>query len=217
MQDFETEEQQLEALKKWWKENSSSLFFGLAIGLAGVFGWQYYGEHRENHAFEASDLYTSISQQIASGQFTDVEKLDKLRGEYTDTPYAVMAALAVASYDYDNGKVEDAISQLRWAIEHSADDNTTYLAKIRLATVYVGEKKLDEAESILKADFPQAFEARQMELMGDMYVARGKHDAAREAYDKALAAGAASLPWVKLKRDNVGSGDDVTAESEPVS
>ena len=39
MAELRTEEEQLEAIKRWWKENGTSLIAGVAIAAAGVFGW----------------------------------------------------------------------------------------------------------------------------------------------------------------------------------
>jgi predicted negative regulator of RcsB-dependent stress response len=37
---YTTEDQQVEALKRWWKENAKSILLGVALGLAAVFGWR---------------------------------------------------------------------------------------------------------------------------------------------------------------------------------
>jgi predicted negative regulator of RcsB-dependent stress response len=41
---YETEEQQVDAIKKWWHENGTMLIVGAVVGLAGLWGWRYYGE-----------------------------------------------------------------------------------------------------------------------------------------------------------------------------
>ncbi|MEW8396328.1 MAG: tetratricopeptide repeat protein, partial [Candidatus Thiodiazotropha sp.] len=40
MSEYQTEEEQVEAIKRWWKENGTSVIAGLVIGLGGIFGWQ---------------------------------------------------------------------------------------------------------------------------------------------------------------------------------
>ncbi|PAR85254.1 YfgM family protein, partial [Vibrio cholerae] len=42
MELYDTEEQQVEAIKDWWKENGKAVIFGAVIGLGGLFGWRYY-------------------------------------------------------------------------------------------------------------------------------------------------------------------------------
>ena len=209
MQDFETEEQQIEALKKWWKENSSSLFFGLAIGLAGIFGWQYYNDYTTTHSQTASDLYNVVSQQVKNGELTDINKVEQLAKEFSDTPYAVMAAMAAASYYFEKGETEEAIKQYQWALDNSKIEENTHLAATRLATVYLGAGQLDKAETLLNRPHPDAFTARYEELKGDLYVARGDNQQARTAYDKAInSMQGAATPWLQLKRDNLGEAEE---------
>ena len=38
---YETEEQQVEAIKKWWKANGNTLIIGAVVGLAGLWGWRF--------------------------------------------------------------------------------------------------------------------------------------------------------------------------------
>ena len=49
MAEFETEDQQLEALRKWWQENGRGVLVGVVLGLGAVGGWRgwvYYTEAR---------------------------------------------------------------------------------------------------------------------------------------------------------------------------
>ena len=34
------EEEQIEAIRNWWKENGRSVIAGAVLGLAAIFGWQ---------------------------------------------------------------------------------------------------------------------------------------------------------------------------------
>lgn len=209
MQQYETEEQQIEALKKWWKENSSSLFFGLAIGLAGIFGWRYYIDYNQQHAQQASDLFTVINQQVRLGELTDINKLEQLTTEFTGTPYAVMAAMSAASHYFDKGNTEQAVHYFQWARDNSDIEENTHLAITRLATVHISSGQLDAAESLLQQDYPAAFAARYEELRGDLYAARGDYSQARAAYDKAiLGQQGNATPWLILKRDNLPAVDN---------
>ncbi|MGU3844696.1 YfgM family protein, partial [Vibrio diabolicus] len=42
MELYDTEEQQVEAIKDWWKENGKAVIIGAVVGLGGLFGWRYY-------------------------------------------------------------------------------------------------------------------------------------------------------------------------------
>ena len=64
-----TEEQQIEAFKKWWKENGSSIITGLLLGLAILFGARSWFAYQERSAENASDIYTSLMAALTSNYF----------------------------------------------------------------------------------------------------------------------------------------------------
>jgi predicted negative regulator of RcsB-dependent stress response len=203
--DYESEDQQVEALKQWWKENGTSLIVGLAIGFAGIFGWREYSAHTLGQAQQASDLYESISADVQRGSLSSVAHFDQLKNDYSDTPYPVMAALMIASYQNRKGDSAAAIEMLTYARDHAVDDETRFLASARLAALHLERGDHDAARAILEQPYPEAFTARYEELKGDLYNATGNYDAARAAYDKAIGAkGVSNGQLLKLKRDNVG-------------
>lgn len=207
MQDFETEEQQLEALKTWWKENSSSLFIGLAIGGISLGGWNFYNQTQHNHALEASDMYVSVVTQAetASGGAFDTTSTDKLSAGYADTPYAALSALVVAKHEVTAGNVEQAITRLQWVVANAIEEEVGYVAQLRLARLMIAEQRYDEADKLLSSKHATAFDALYAELKGDMHVAKGELEQARIAYDKAIASSANGSRWLQLKRQDLGS------------
>ena len=40
MEQFATEEQQVEAIKRFWKEHGTAIIVGAALGLGGLWGWR---------------------------------------------------------------------------------------------------------------------------------------------------------------------------------
>ena len=42
---YKTEEEQVEAIKKWWQENGKSIIAGVVIGITAIFGWRAYDSH----------------------------------------------------------------------------------------------------------------------------------------------------------------------------
>mgnify|MGYP001822151280 CR=1 FL=1 len=210
MVEFESEDQQVEAIKKWWKENGASLLLGLGIGVAALLGWREYLAYQTEHSAEASDLFEAVQTQIANETLddTDINKADLLKNEYNDTPYAALVSLLLAKHAYDDGDSDSAMTHLRWVIEHSSETDVKYVASLRLARLLIAEKKYDEAEAILLAEHPAGFNVGYEELKGDLYVAKGEIALARVAYDKAInaAAGGASR-WLRLKRQDLGSAD----------
>ena len=210
MEEFESEDQQIEAIKKWWKENGASLLLGLGIGVAALLGWREYLGYQTDHAAEASDIYQAVQTRVANNRLDDAhsKKADILRNDFSDTPYAALVSLAQAKFEYENGMIEPAMMHLRWASDHAVEIDVQHVAKLRLARVLIAQKNYDEAETILLAEHPAGFTAGYEELKGDLYAAKGDTALARIAYDKAIiAADGSASRWLKLKRQDLGSFD----------
>ena len=210
MDEFESEDQQVEALKKWWKENGASLLLGLGIGVGALLGWREYLSYQTEHAAEASDLYQAVQTQVANNRLDDAhaQKADLIRLEYTDTPYAALASMAQAKYEYEQGNIESALMHLRWASDNAVETDVQHVAKLRMARILLAHSKYEEAEAILLAAYPAGFTSGYEELKGDLFVARGEIAQARVAYDKAInAADGNPSRWLILKRQDLGSSD----------
>lgn len=210
MDEFESEDQQIEAIKKWWKENGASLILGLGIGIAGLLGWREYLAYQTRHSAEASDLYQAVQTQVMNNRLDEAHagKADLIRTEYADTPYAALASLAQAKVEYEQGDVESALTHLRWASENSSETDVQHVARLRLARILIAQSAYDEAETILVAAYPAGFTAGYEELKGDLYAARGELAQARVAYDKAInAADGSPSRWLILKRQDLGSAE----------
>jgi predicted negative regulator of RcsB-dependent stress response len=207
MNEYETEEQQVEALKKWWKENGTSLIIGLFVGVTGLFGWRYYVQQNNAHAVQASDLYMQVVQNTASNSIDErtIDLQNQLINAYSDTPYAALASLALAKTEYEKDNAEGAVTQLQLALKHANDDVIKELASLRLVRVYIEQKKYDDAMALLNKKHAAAYDAQYEELKGDVYLAKGEVTQARMAYDNAInLQGVAASKWLKLKRQNLG-------------
>ena len=207
MEVYETEEQQVEAVKKWFKENGISLVMGLVIGLSGITGWKFYQEEQHSHNVQASDLYMSLVNQMESskGEADLSAEVDFLAAKYSDTPYAALATLMLAKNDYEKGEIQAAISKLSWASKNASDIETQQVAQTRLIRVHLSESMFDEAEVLLNMPHPESFDASYEELRGDLLVAKNELAGARVAYDKAIASTDGSVNrWLQTKREQLG-------------
>ncbi len=208
MNEYETEEQQVEALKRWWKENGTSLIVGLFVGVSGLFGWRYYVDQNNFHAVQASDMYMQVMQSAALNTVDDriIDINNTLINEFSDTPYAALSSLSLAKSEYEKGNVDAATAQLEIAVKHASNDVIKQIANLRLAKVYIEQGKYEEALVLLNQSHAAAYDAQYEELKGDLYLAKGDVALARAAYDKAIdLQGAAASRWLKLKRQNLGA------------
>ena len=58
----DSEEEQVDKIKKWWNSNGKQIIAGAVIGLAGVFGWNYYNDYQDNQALNARTLYLNYAE-----------------------------------------------------------------------------------------------------------------------------------------------------------
>ena len=184
---YTTEEEQVEAIKKWWKENWLSLLGGVMIGIGILVGGKYYFDSRNFHAEAASMEYEAMMQALSQNKTMDAEtRAATLLGEYADTPYAGFAALTMAKLKTDSDDLVAAKSHLRWAIDNVVQEELKNEALIRLARVYLAESNYDDALAQLQTVKSQSYKIIIEDLKGDIYLARGEKDKARAAYSMAL-------------------------------
>ena len=202
------EQEQIDTLKTWWKMYGN-LVTGLvtALALAGI-GWQGWNWYQRNQAAQASAIYGVLEQAVAE---RDAQKIKAAAGELSEkfggTTYASLAALVAARQSFDAGDLKTAKAQLAWAVAHGKDE-VRDLAHLRLAAVQLDEKAYDEALKLLEASHAPAFDARFLELKGDVLIAQGKAAEAKAAYkaalDKATEKAGPTLELLQQKLDSLG-------------
>lgn len=202
------EQEQIDTLKTWWKMYGN-LVTGLvtALALAGI-GWQGWNWYQRNQAAQASAIYGVLEQAVVEH---DAQKIKAAAGELSEkfggTTYASLAALVAARQSFDAGDLKTAKAQLAWAVAHGKDE-VRDLAHLRLAAVQLDEKAYDEALKLLEASHAPAFDARFLELKGDVLVAQGKVAEAKAAYkaalEKATEKAGPTLELLQQKLDSLG-------------
>lgn len=206
MSDYRTDEEQAEALKKWWNENGKFIMAGIVIGLGAIFGWRGYNTHLGQQALEASKLY---EQMIIASRENDSENVavyaNRILNDYKSSTYATFATLMLAKEAAETGELAEAETHLRWVLSNSSQEEFEHIARLRLARVLIAADKLADAEKILNSSNTGDFSSRYEELRGDILVKQDKVDEARQAYEKALANSASGAnPVLQMKLDDLG-------------
>jgi predicted negative regulator of RcsB-dependent stress response len=202
------EQEQVDAFKAWWKDNGKWLLIALAVavsGFAAMQGWQFY---KEKKMAEASTLYVELEKQLTSNdpkRINDAEQavIDK----FGSTAYAPRAALLAAQVNIQNKDITRAKSQLEWVIQHADETGLQNLARLKLASVLLDEKKYAEALKLLDAKHAESFTGLYTDLKGDVLNAQGKTDEARAAYQLALSKTDAQSKYrilIQMKLDALG-------------
>ena len=172
----ESDEEQLEVLKNWWKENGQSIVIAIALAFFGIFGLQAWNEKVKNTGENASAIYQQILDlNVQSTKEKDQAIFDlsgKLKEEYGNSIYAVLSSLITSKKHIESNDFELGIQQLRWALSQDHGDSMEDLIRVRLARVLASSNKSDEAFLILE---------------NYIFFQVGNLASAREAYQKAIA------------------------------
>lgn len=206
MDSYRTEEEQVEALKRWWQENGRSTLIGIVLAVSLVLGWQGWQKSREASAAEASMLYQqmlqALSQETAQGNARGREMAAQLKAEHPGSAYAQFAALYLARAAVQEDDSETAESELRWALA-KADGRVREIAQMRLAKVLAEQGKTERALELLSASPDLALGAAYAMARGDVLLAAGRGDEARLAYAEAAGELGAEQPLPALLADKL--------------
>jgi predicted negative regulator of RcsB-dependent stress response len=200
-----TDEEKAEAIKKWWVDNGTAVIGGLVLGVAGLFGWNWWTDRQDARAEAASELYSMALAQVSAGQDTRASALaSDLTEKGKGTPYAAMGWALVADIAVRQQDNERAIHALEQARTTTRDQGYRQVLSLRLARYLVAADRLDEAETLLGEVTGDAFAGLRAEVRGDIARARGDTQRARELYLEARAAGN-DTEFLRLKIDELSA------------
>jgi predicted negative regulator of RcsB-dependent stress response len=193
---YRTEEEQVEALKRWWQENGRSTIAAVVLALAAGFGWQGWQEHRKQEAENASVAYEEMLNAMReSAAQADLGRLktlaQRVKSDYGSTAYAQFAGMHLARLAVSEGDLATAEQELRWVLTQNPDPELRLLAELRLARVRTAQGEPRAALDILTAESAGAYEPAYAEAEGDAWLELGETGKAIAAYEKAVSLAAA--------------------------
>ena len=211
MDRYTTDEEQFEALKTWWKENGKAVIAGVIFGLIGLTGWRYWQGYVKTQTEQASAAYQRLLAQVADHkQETAAQGAKRIIERFEKSPYAVFSALMLAKLYVEGNEPAKAKEQLQWVLDHSSPTEIKWVARLRLARLLLAEGQPDQAWSLvseMEREQQAATLPSYYELKGDVLIAQGKPEEARNAYLQALAlSGSAGSPpsLLQMKLDDLG-------------
>jgi len=207
--EFSTEEEQVEAIKRWWKENGTSLIIGVVLGLSALFGWRYWTSYNETQMAAASNAYVRMNGMIEQKNMEGAAAQNQaIRTEYPESSYASMASLTLAKYAVEENSLEQAAELLGWALDNSTLTGMEHISRLRLAQILLQQNKPQEAVNLLAVTEMGAFQARYEELRGDAYVKLGDNQKASQAYQISLlmlSPGSRARVLLEMKANDLGN------------
>lgn len=196
MSEYLTEEEQIEAFKRWWKQYGTLTVGAVVVAAGAYFAQGAWQASKVKNAQENSAIYDQLvtvatsaegdvsEQQLAALKAAANEVIDaKNAGLYEDLARLQLAKVAVEQNDLP--AAEEALSTV---VENTSVTATRELANLRLARVLSAQGKYEEALTIVSSVPSEAFSAAYAEVKGDIYHAQGELDKAYAAYESAVSA-----------------------------
>ncbi|WP_300174132.1 tetratricopeptide repeat protein [uncultured Aliivibrio sp.] len=198
MEAYETEEQQVEAIKSWWKENGKAVVVGGVVGIGAILGWKYYQSAQVEAQDAASMSYEKTLTVLQASGAEAAESTQVFITANAKSEYAVLAALQLAKVQVDAGQLDAALEQLNWVASNSKDESLIATAQVRVARIQAQQEQFDAALSTLANVKSTSWSARVAEVKGDIALEQGDIATARTAYTEALQAGMNQAVQMKL-------------------
>ncbi len=193
------EQEQLDALKAFWKKQGNLITWTLILVLGGFAAWNGWNYWQRDLALKAGAMFEDLDRAAAAG---DAEKTARvfadMQQRYPKVPITQQGGLTAAKLQVDKGQPDAAKATLTWVAENGAEDEMRTIARLRLAAVLADAKQFDEALKVLDAAQSPEFVALVADRRGDVLMAQGKKDDARNAWQAAYAAMDAKVDYRRL-------------------
>ncbi|MGR9115498.1 MAG: YfgM family protein [Gammaproteobacteria bacterium] len=213
MEIYETEEEQVEALKRWWKENGQATITGVIVGVALILGWNFWQSYKRDQTLQASALYEQLLTAADEGKADSAEKIaDRINEQYESVAYSTYAALIKAKIKVQQNDLA-AAKQILEATAASADQELSHVARLRLIRILLAQGEYEKGLQLIAEVDPGSmtgFAGAYEELRGDLYVALDSLGEARTAYQSALRSGHQS-PLLQLKIDDLAEAEIISS------
>ncbi|MBK7062640.1 MAG: tetratricopeptide repeat protein [Rubrivivax sp.] len=193
------EQEQLDALKAFWKQYGNLITWVLILALGAFAAWNGWNWWQRSQATKAAAMYEELDRAVAAG---DVERTSRIFGDlkerYARTVFAQQGAMAAAKLQFEKGQIDAAKASLGWVAANAGEDEYRTMARLSMADLLLQAKQYDEALKQLDDAKAPSFEALVADRRGDVLLAQGKADAARAAYQTAWAAMDPKLDYRRL-------------------
>lgn len=231
MADHLTEEEQIETIKRWWKENWFSIVLPIMLAALAYTGWNWWENKKLQNAQIAAAKYQGLLEAVspADGAELSPEAIQtattlaiSLSDEHQNTMYADLADLILARLSVEAGSLDAAAAQLNKVVENGQTPAIKSLATGRLARVYLAQEKFTEALALLDANKAESMTAIYSEIRGDILLEQGDVAAANAEYTKAMESSDPSqfarnsLLQLKLNATEVEESEEAADETAQV-
>src|SRR5690606_22172593 len=172
--DLLDEHEQGERVRSWLRDNGAGILGGIVLGLALIWGWQWWQQQRTGKQMQAGADFLAATSALEQGA---TEKAMAHLEALPEGAYATLGALALARSQVEAGQRDEAVATLR-AIK-ATDSALAGIVAQRLARLLIDTGKPQEA---LVALAGLGDDAGTLQVRGDAHAALEQDEQAREAY-----------------------------------
>ncbi|WP_028304684.1 YfgM family protein [Oceanospirillum maris] len=214
MTELRTEEEQIELIKHWWRDNGKAIIIALILSVGSIGGWKWWQADQAASAQAASSAYEQLMNVMNKPELTDEERATAqhlavtLQEEHKETLYASYAALFEAKLLVDDQQLDAALTVLKKAQAEAVTPLIKEIASVREAQILWQQDKSQQALDLLNGLVTSAYTGNAEELKGDILAEMGRNDDARNAYEKAKTAfntSGVARPVIEMKLADLGA------------
>lgn len=206
MDEYLSEKEQIDQLKRWWKENGWYLIGGVVIASFGYYGYQQYQSWQAGSAEAAAAIYHELRLELADDDRAAADALlASLAAEHAGSPYLDQSRLLIAEANLVRD-TNRSVAELEAVVAGADNPGMVNIARLRLARVLAYQEQYDRALAVLDVPDAGEFAARFAEIRGDIQAALGNREAATSAYTEALIGagnGSVNSEFVQLKLSEI--------------
>lgn len=181
------EQEQLEAIKNWWKNYGKISVLVFLIAITASYGWRMWQRSQSAFNEQASLIYDQMLTSFSAHQQDAlIAQANSLATDYKNTPYGSLAEFMLAHLAVEKGDLDKAFKELKIVMDGSKDSKIRQIARVRAARILLAKNQPKEALSLLDKVEDATFLPQINEVKGDVYVAMGETTKARESYKAAL-------------------------------
>ncbi|EPQ0971754.1 YfgM family protein [Citrobacter farmeri] len=204
MEIYENENDQVDAIKRFFAENGKALAVGVILGVGALVGWRYWNSHQTESARSASLAYQTVVSTLSAGKAEDLSAAEKFATDNKNT-YGALASMELAQQFVDQNQLEKAAAQLQQGLAATSDENLKAVITLRLARVQVQLKQADTALKTLESVKGEGWAAIVADLRGEALLSKGDKQGARSAWEAGVKSNAspALSEMMQMKINNL--------------
>lgn len=150
MSRYDTEQEQMDAIKAWWAKYGTLILSGVLIVAIAFAGWRYWQSYSYTQSANASATFEVLELSHQNGMFGEVSReARRLMQDQPKSPYAGAAAMMLAQFHWDKAEPEEALEALQWVVDAKQPSDMKAAAQLRMARIHIELSQLDEAQNIV--------------------------------------------------------------------